>query len=77
MANVRKECIKSDLPRNMQGLCGEVTEFSPTYLFGEDLNNKIKQVSELNKVKNKFNFPYKGGNKSFKGGFHGNRYQKA
>ena len=49
----RKESIKRELPSNMQGLCRESENFSSSYLFGDDLNSKIKEVSELNKVSNK------------------------
>ena len=48
----RKDCIKSDLPKNMQGLCRE-SGVSPAFLFGDDLNAKIKEVSELHKLENK------------------------
>lgn len=79
--NVRKECIKTDLPRNMQGLCRDDSEVSPSLLFGEDLNGKIKQVSELNKVKNRFDGGYKGKNRynNFRGrypNFNRGRYQR-
>ena len=56
MVKKRKELIKSDLPKNMQGLCGEIADFSSTCLFGDELGAKIKEVAELNKISNKFNF---------------------
>ena len=50
----RKELLKPDLPKNMQGLCREEVEFTGTELFGDDLNAAIKKVSELNKVSKDF-----------------------
>jgi len=47
----RKEFIKNELPKNMQGLCRDADEFSPSLLFGDNLNAKIKEVSELNKIR--------------------------
>ena len=34
----------------MQSLCCEDSDFSGSNLFGENLNSKIKEVSELNKI---------------------------
>ena len=50
MVKTRKEQIKKVLPKNMLGLCRDSVEFSGSYLFGDNLNNKIKEVTELNKV---------------------------
>ena len=71
----RKDCIRNDLPNNMQGLCKFDDEISPDLLFGEDLNTKIKKVSELNKIKSKVSFSTRGGkNASFqRGGFRGSK----
>ena len=52
MVNKRKELIKADLPKNMQGLCKE-GEFSSSLLFGENLSAKIKDMTEENKVNSK------------------------
>ena len=54
IVKARKENIKKDLPQAMQGLCKQPENFSPNFIFGEDLNEKIKEVTELNRVKNKF-----------------------
>ena len=45
--------LKKYLPKLMQGLCRDPKEFSATHLFGDNLNSKIKEVTELNKVKGK------------------------
>ena len=52
MVNKRKELIKADLPKNMQGLCKE-GEFSSSLLFGENLSAKIKDMTEEKKVNSK------------------------
>ena len=54
LIKMRKENIKKELPQNMQGLCRDPEVFSAKFLFGDELNDKIKEVTELNKVKNKF-----------------------
>ena len=54
LVKARKEVIKTDLPKNMQGLCRDEDEPSPNLLFGDDLNSKIKEVSELNRISTKF-----------------------
>ena len=54
MVKIRKNQLRKDLPKNMYGLCNESEEFSPNFLFGDDLKNKVKEVSELNKIKSKF-----------------------
>ena len=36
----RKELIKGELPKNMQGLCRDPEVFSTSYLFGDNLNAK-------------------------------------
>ena len=64
---IRKELIKKDLPRNMKGLCRESEDVSADLLFGTDLKTKIKEVSELNKIRGKFN-PNNFGNR---GGYRG------
>ena len=56
----RKEVIKHELPKTMQGLCRDPEDFSPSYLFGDNLNSKIKEVSELNKVKHIVQAPPRG-----------------
>ena len=56
LVKIRKDNIKKDLPKPMQGLCRDPEEFSASLLFGDNLNNKIKEVSELNKVKGKITF---------------------
>ena len=38
----------------MHGLCSEPKEFTSEWIFGDDLKNKIKEVSELDQIKNKF-----------------------
>jgi len=63
MIKLRRENIKRVLPRNMQGLCSDQVEHSSTYLFGDDLNASIKEVSELHKISNVFQnrtFPVRG-----------------
>ena len=50
LVNRRRMQMKKDLPQNMQGLCREDSDFSGSNLFGENLNSKIKEVSELNKI---------------------------
>lgn len=52
MIKIRRENVKHDLPKTMQGLCRDSIEFSSSYLFGDNLNNTIKEVSELNKISN-------------------------
>ena len=54
LVKMRKENIKRELPLPMQGLCRDPEVFSAKFLFGDELNDKIKEVTELNKVKNKF-----------------------
>ena len=48
----RKNLIKNELPNEMKGLVNE-SNFSEEWLFGNDLNAKVKEVSELNKINNK------------------------
>ena len=50
LANRRRMQMKKELSQNMQGLCREDSDFSGSNLFGENLNSKIKEVSELNKI---------------------------
>ena len=50
LVNRRRMQMKKDLPQNMQGFCREDSDFSGSNLFGENLNSKIKEVSELNKI---------------------------
>ena len=50
MMKVRRESMRRNLPRNMQGLCGDSVEFSSSHLFGDNLNSSIKDISELNKI---------------------------
>lgn len=50
MIKIRRENVRRDLPKNMQGLCREEVEFSGSQLFGDNLNATIKDVSELNKI---------------------------
>ena len=45
---VRRDNVKPDLPKQMQGLCTDTIEHSSDYLFGNNLNAAIKDVSELN-----------------------------
>ena len=52
LVQTRKDFLKPDLPKNMQGLCREEVKFTGTELFGDDLNSTIKNVTELNKVSN-------------------------
>ena len=52
LVKVRKEAIKRELP--MQGFCRDPEVFSAKFIFGDELNDKIKEVAVLNKVKNKF-----------------------
>ena len=52
MVNKRKDLIKADLPKSMQGLCKE-GEFSSSLLFGDNLSAKIKDMTEENKVNSK------------------------
>ena len=56
LVQARKDNIKRELPKNLQGLCSHTddSEYSPVTLFGEDLNSQIKKVSELNKIRSKF-----------------------
>ena len=55
----RKDFIKGDLPKNMQGICDSADKETPSeFLFGENLNSKIKEVVELNKLSTKFDKPY-------------------
>lgn len=54
MIKMRRDNIKHDLPLNMQALCSESVEHSSTYLFGNDLNNSIKGISEINKISSTF-----------------------
>ena len=53
LVKIRKDNIKKDLPKLMQGLCRDPEEFSATHLLCDNLNSKIKDVTELNKVKGK------------------------
>ena len=52
--SIRKECIRKDLPSQMQPMCNEEEEISPAFLFGDDLEDKIKKVSVFNRVKKSF-----------------------
>ena len=78
LVKIRKDQIKRDLPKNMHGLCAESENFSPGLLFGDDLKTKVKEVSELNKIKNKFgndNFRGKRGMLRGRGGRYTNSYR--
>ena len=66
LVKMRKNIIKKELPSAMQGLCKEPESFSANFLFGDELNSKIKEVTELNKVKKQFDFP-----SSIRGNFRG------
>ena len=50
LVKARRDNIRRDLPKQMQGLCTDVVKFSSTQLFGDNLQESIKNVSELNKV---------------------------
>ena len=63
LTSVRKETVKRDLPLNMKGICAFSEEYCPDFLFGNDLNTKIKEVSELNKIKKTVSNPI-----NFRGG---------
>ena len=54
MIKARRDNVKRDLPKNMEGLCRDTVAFSSTNLFGDCLNNSIKEVSELNRISNTF-----------------------
>lgn len=53
ICKLRRENVKKDINKNMQGLCRDTDEFYPDQLFGSDLNSKIKEVTETNKLKSK------------------------
>ena len=81
MVKLRKQFIKRDLPLKMKGLCRD-EEFSGKYLFGDNLNAKIKEVSELNKVTLDFKkVNYRTNNRgvrgSYRGGMRGFRGRRA
>ena len=67
LIKMRKENIKKELPQNMQGLCREPEVFSAKFLFGDELNDKIKEVTELNKVKNKFDKDFYSSRDNYRG----------
>ena len=67
----RKAAIKSDLPNNMQDLCLETEEVSATFLFGDNLNARIKEVAELNRVKRTISSADKGRKGFMRGRFRG------
>ena len=76
MVKTRRHLIKRDLPPRMKGLCRDGEEFSGKLLFGDNLNGKIKEVSELNKVTNDFkrgSFRGRGFRGMGRGGFRGSR----
>ena len=50
LIKIRKEGMKLDLPKRMHGLCSDLTEISCEFLFGDNLNAAIKEVSEINKI---------------------------
>jgi len=52
MIKARRDNVKRDLPKPMQGLCRDSVAFSSTNLFGDSLNSSIKEVSELNRISN-------------------------
>ena len=58
----------------MKGLCAVSEEYCPDLLFSKDLNSKIKEVSELNKIKKQVsNQPNPRGGKAMRGRFGGSR----
>ena len=71
LVKARKALIKNDLPNNMQGLCQETDEISASYLFGDNLNARIKEVTELNKVKRTVFSDNRGKRGSIRGRFRG------
>ena len=50
MVKCRREIIKDEIPQKMKGICDEETEFSGSLLFGDNLLQKMKEVSEGQKV---------------------------
>jgi len=54
MNKVRRDNLKVELPKNMQGLCRSDIQGSSTLLFGDNLNTTIKDISELNKLSQNF-----------------------
>ena len=68
MVKIRRENMKNDLPKHMQRLCSDSIEQSSAYLFGNDLNAAIKEVSELNKISatiSRSNIPARGFRRGF------------
>ena len=50
MVKVRRDNVKSVLPKHVQGLCSDSVEYSSVNLFGDSLKTSIKEVSALNKL---------------------------
>ena len=70
--------IRFDLPKNVKALCDETVPFTSESLFGDDLNSKVKEVNEMNKLVNKVNDnprPYFNNSARRGGRFRGNSFR--
>ena len=67
----RRDVIRKDLPDKLQGICNPDMEFTGALLFGDNLQSRIKDVSETTRLANVLKRPTASGSGFLRGRFRG------
>lgn len=57
MVQARRELIKDELGPNLKGICSTETPFSAELLFGDKLNENVKEIAEARKLNRELHSP--------------------